>query len=215
MAEGVEEAEAPLADGRGQAVLIMTVHKAKGLEFPYVFLVNGDAVRGQNSAPAYLAQGFGLVPRRPDRRPEAEEPALYTLLKARDLRLEQEEFRRLFYVAATRARERLFLSGADDSEHGSWLHGFLSALGVTLQEGQVSVMVAPVPGANVAISVTGVEPLTGHAKGSNRSLAGIFRDGLLTVAHWPEFWPTAAEAAALPCSRRKSPRFPRTCPPSA
>jgi DNA helicase-2/ATP-dependent DNA helicase PcrA len=65
------------------AVRLMTVHAAKGLEFDYVFVTG-------------LEQG--LFPH-----------AGYDQKKGKE---EQEEERRLFYVAVTRARERLYLSHA-------------------------------------------------------------------------------------------------------
>jgi DNA helicase-2/ATP-dependent DNA helicase PcrA len=65
------------------AVRLMTVHAAKGLEFDYVF------VSGMEQ---------GLFPH-----------AGYDEKKGKE---EQEEERRLFYVAVTRARERLYLSHA-------------------------------------------------------------------------------------------------------
>lgn len=65
------------------AVRLMTVHAAKGLEFDYVF------VSGMEQ---------GLFPH-----------AGYDQKKGKE---EQEEERRLFYVAVTRARERLYLSHA-------------------------------------------------------------------------------------------------------
>ncbi|PSR06374.1 MAG: ATP-dependent DNA helicase, partial [Bacteroidetes bacterium SW_10_40_5] len=63
-------------------VTLMTVHGAKGLEFPYVYIVGLE----ENLFPSQMA------------------------LQARD---DLEEERRLFYVALTRAQQKLFLSYAD------------------------------------------------------------------------------------------------------
>ncbi|MCB9547289.1 MAG: UvrD-helicase domain-containing protein [Myxococcales bacterium] len=65
----------------GRAVSLMTVHAAKGLEFPAVFVIGLEE---------------GTFPGARASRPH-----------------EVEEERRLFYVAATRARRRLFLSHAE------------------------------------------------------------------------------------------------------
>jgi ATP-dependent helicase/nuclease subunit A len=87
------------------AVNLMTVHAAKGLEFPVVFLVNLGRGTGGGADPILI------VPDPETRRPlvsvggalsDAEEA-----VRARD----REETKRLLYVAVTRARERLYLSG--------------------------------------------------------------------------------------------------------
>ncbi len=80
-------------------VKIMTVHAAKGLEFKYVFLVN-------------------LVDKRFPTISRAEKISIPESLLSATLTSEGnphlEEERRLFYVAATRAKEQLFITGAKD-----------------------------------------------------------------------------------------------------
>jgi len=120
--EGIREAEAPLDVEGGNSVLIMTVHAAKGLEFPCVILANTDAERRSSTAPLFYADPrLGFAPRRPDRRPNEDEPAAYTLALRQDHNQDDQEFRRLFYVAATRAKDRLILSGARKFARHSWL----------------------------------------------------------------------------------------------
>jgi DNA helicase-2/ATP-dependent DNA helicase PcrA len=86
------------ADTETPAVHVLTVHKSKGLEWPIVFMV--DCV--QNKFPST---------RRSD--PLEMPPGLIKdLLPTGDFH-EQEE-RRLFYVGMTRAKERLYLTSAED-----------------------------------------------------------------------------------------------------
>jgi ATP-dependent helicase/nuclease subunit A len=88
------------------AVSLMTVHAAKGLEFPIVFVVNMNRGTGNARAPIRVSAGAGGAEPSvavADYQSEADEDAV-----AR----EREETKRLLYVALTRARDRLYLSGA-------------------------------------------------------------------------------------------------------
>jgi ATP-dependent exoDNAse (exonuclease V) beta subunit len=85
------------------AVSLMTVHAAKGLEFPIVFVVNMGRGAGGPRPPIRVtddAAGDASVAIA-DYQSEADEDAT-----AR----EREESKRLLYVALTRARDRLYLS---------------------------------------------------------------------------------------------------------
>ena len=110
----------------GDSVSLMTIHAAKGLEFPVVFLVNlsrgtggrrhairvvSDAEHGQ----AWLSVG--------DFQSEADVDA-----KAKD----REETKRLLYVALTRARDRLYL--ASEVKDARW-RAFGGSLGDILPAG--------------------------------------------------------------------------------
>jgi ATP-dependent helicase/nuclease subunit A len=85
------------------AVNLMTVHAAKGLEFPIVFLVNIGRGTGGVRPPIRVAADAAGEPSIAvgDYQSEADEDA-----SAR----EREESKRLLYVALTRARELLYLS---------------------------------------------------------------------------------------------------------
>ncbi len=85
------------------SVNLMTVHAAKGLEFPIVFVTNLDRGTGGHGDPVVIvpagAGGRQLVSVGGSL-PEADEA-----VRGRD----REETKRLLYVAVTRARERLYL----------------------------------------------------------------------------------------------------------
>ena len=98
--EAGDEPQAVEADPDLEAVRVLTVHRAKGLEFPVVFVVN------------LVLQKFPTN-RRQD--PIELPPELYREpVAAGDFHREEE--RRLFYVAMTRARELLVFTSAAD--HG-------------------------------------------------------------------------------------------------
>jgi len=103
-------------DGQSGAVRIMTVHAAKGLEAPVVFLVDSGGEAFQHShqprlclLPAQAGASAPAVPVwLPDKTHESEatEP-VRAALRAQA----EEEYRRLMYVGLTRAADRLVVCG--------------------------------------------------------------------------------------------------------
>ncbi len=97
-------------------VSIMTVHGAKGLEFDHCFIpwLDYSPLRsGTGEKPAYLSdvlEGVSLIASRPDRRVDKDK-TLYDFLLEIEKRKTVAEAKRLFYVAVTRARKTLFMSG--------------------------------------------------------------------------------------------------------
>ena len=106
------EPDAPVEGVEPDAVRLMTIHAAKGLEFPVVCVA--DLGRQPSSRmPDLLVDGdrVGLRLMRLDG--ERSQPALaYEELCAELRTREAEEEDRIAYVAMTRARERLLLSGS-------------------------------------------------------------------------------------------------------
>jgi ATP-dependent helicase/nuclease subunit A len=103
---GTREGEArATAEG---AVQIMTVHAAKGLEFPVVII--GDVTRSGGGGGGLLIDPE-LGPLVPVRDAQRQLPAIYRLGRAQSDDQGEAESDRLLYVAATRAREKLIFSG--------------------------------------------------------------------------------------------------------
>ncbi|MFN3594665.1 MAG: UvrD-helicase domain-containing protein, partial [Thiobacillaceae bacterium] len=128
---GDEAPDEPPAAG-ADAVRLMTIHAAKGLEAPVVFLIKADDPgRDQDSYgvlldwPATEARPthFSVYGRK-DWGGQARED-----LFAQEQALEARERLNLLYVAMTRARQALFISGLDSAKPDSWLGRADTALG--------------------------------------------------------------------------------------
>lgn len=100
---GAREGEAP-ADAQG-AVRLMTIHKSKGLEFPLVVLADAGRSPVVKSDSVYLLPETGLSFNLDNA------PMLYRLSKELDRKQNEAEAGRLLYVALTRAKDKLMVSG--------------------------------------------------------------------------------------------------------
>ena len=110
------EGEAPLEAEDLQAVRLMTIHAAKGLEFPVVCVADlGRMGRGDDDALRVTDDGRVGLKIASLGGGSAKGLGLEELEKEQD-ELQDEEERRIFYVAMTRAQELLVLSGATDVE---------------------------------------------------------------------------------------------------
>lgn len=112
------ESEAPVEGEALDAVRLMTIHRAKGLEFPVVCVA--DLGRGSPSAGGDVVRvgrdgRVGLKLRALDGG-RAQPAFAYRAIGDLRARAESDEEARLFYVAMTRAREQLILSGALPTE---------------------------------------------------------------------------------------------------
>ncbi len=109
----VAEPEAPLHLEGENAVKITTIHSAKGLEFPIVILADLGRQTRRPPRPAIVDRELGIGLALPGRTPTAGEEhcSLRAVVDWRARRKELAEEKRLLYVACTRARDHLILSG--------------------------------------------------------------------------------------------------------
>ena len=107
--------EPALGAETGSAVQILSVHRAKGLEFPVVFLCDmGHQFNTRDSSAAVLVHPeLGLGPKITDLERRVEYPSLArSAIALRQLRETYSEEMRVLYVAMTRPKERLYITAA-------------------------------------------------------------------------------------------------------
>jgi ATP-dependent helicase/nuclease subunit A len=135
-AVGAKELEAVAEEEGANAVRLLTIHAAKGLEFKVVVVADAGRDRPPPGGDEILALsdgrfGFRVADPMTSRRREA---FAYKQVKEAREREERAERLRLYYVAMTRAIDRLIVSGAVDRESAAdastpmgWVLGRLDA----------------------------------------------------------------------------------------
>src|ERR671913_429377 len=124
-ADGAQSAEAPILEEGSDGVRMMTVHKAKGLEFPVVILADltcklsraeaGRWIDGASNMCALKIGGWA--------------PMDLLLHDAEEASRDKAESQRLTYVAATRARDLLVVPVIGDGAYdGGWLDPLTPAI---------------------------------------------------------------------------------------
>ena len=141
------------------ALHILTVHAAKGLEFPIVVVPDLAArFNFQNSTPALIdaEKGIGLRVLDPEQDYKRTSSFVRTLINRNAGRRQRAEEKRLLYVACTRARDHLLLGGALTDKHFAadldaaadclgWICGSLALTEDDLARGTKSVAGVPSP----------------------------------------------------------------------
>ncbi len=123
-AENAVAAEAPILEEDSDGVRMMTVHKAKGLEFPIVMLADLTCQLSRPSRPLDRC-GPRLV-RDQARRLGADGSAG---AEGNEVARDRAEGQRLAYVAATRARDVLVIPAVGDEAYdGGWLDPLMPAI---------------------------------------------------------------------------------------
>ena len=171
-AERAEEGEAPIVEDGTDGVRIMTVHRAKGLEFPVVILADITANLAREEVDRHVD---------PDRRLCAlrlcgSAPPELLEHEADERARDQEEGVRTLYVAATRARDVLVVPAVGDARIESWVSPLAPA-------------VYPLPGtahAPLSIQPPGCPPLAGDCVADVPEDARRSADPVRPGLHRPE-----------------------------
>ncbi len=126
---GREEGDSPVGEQAGAQVEVLTVHKAKGLEYPIVIVADllssrlptGDVVVRHATGEGWLKIG-------------AFEPDGWDQALGEEKRQQEAEERRLLYVALTRARDHLVIPCFPDQQRPGWLSGAIGGFAVDGRE---------------------------------------------------------------------------------
>ncbi|MCX7929524.1 MAG: PD-(D/E)XK nuclease family protein, partial [Chlorobi bacterium] len=126
------EAEAAVISD-DNVITLMTIHAAKGLEFPVVYLVGTDQQSGGRSSQLLAADPIGLAIKTTRNGEATVTGAIaHDILQQR----EQAEERRLLYVALTRAKDHLFIAGtlhtSSNAKASIQPRGYLGTIGAAL-----------------------------------------------------------------------------------
>lgn len=144
----VDYGEASPIGENENTVRIVSIHKSKGLEFPIVFAAGmGKRFNQQDASDSIvLHPDLGIAGDYVDYEKRLKSPSLYKKILAKNIRLENlgEELR-VLYVALTRAKEKLILTGSvkglpkamekwelEKVEKGSLSYSWLSSAGTYL-----------------------------------------------------------------------------------
>ena len=124
-ADTAQAAEAPILEEDSDGVRMMTVHKAKGLEFPIVFLVDLTCKLSRAEAGRWIDPSGNLCAIKLG----GWAPTDLLLNGAVEAARDRAEGERLTYVAATRARDVLIVPAIGDEEYdGGWLDPLTKAV---------------------------------------------------------------------------------------
>ena len=103
------EAEWPVTEVEDDVVRILTIHQAKGLEFPIVILAKMAGGEAPDRSIAVVNRQAGTIDFQVGKQGQRFQSPGFAQAQARQVQYDKAEERRLLYVAATRARDYLVL----------------------------------------------------------------------------------------------------------
>ena len=170
--------EAPILEEGSDGVRLMTVHKAKGLEFPVVMLADMTAKLRPAAASRYLDAERRLCAVRL----AGCAPADLVHRGLEELERDRAEGVRVAYVAATRARDLLVVPAVGDDEREGWLETLNAAVYPPLAQRRLPLPATGCPPFRSKDSV--LDRPNGEPAGSATVSPGLHRIGDHDVVWW-------------------------------
>ncbi|MFC1693955.1 UvrD-helicase domain-containing protein [Candidatus Latescibacterota bacterium] len=129
----------PNIETKDDALTIITIHKAKGLEYKVVFLADITCQIQSDTKPLVINNKLGIGFSKRDTSGKTVKSIVSRLHDAekREKKLERAESKRLFYVGCTRAKDSLIISGKSPKkpdtmfEASNWMAWLHTALGIS------------------------------------------------------------------------------------
>jgi ATP-dependent helicase/nuclease subunit A len=168
------------------AVALMTIHAAKGLEWPLVVVPDLTRSKPNYSPSMYFDPAWGVAVSLSNEAGEKQKPVLYVWLENLQKQREDAEALRLLYVAFTRSRDRLILTAASDK--GS----LLDLLRPGLNAANISVAKIPLTAEDLFAPEPPLPPLP---EGDRPEIIGFVGSGLFEL-------PVTALSEYIRCPKR-------------
>ncbi|MBC2712772.1 MAG: UvrD-helicase domain-containing protein [Desulfosarcina sp.] len=130
-------------EGEGDKVQILTMHVSKGLEFPMVFIAGGLTVRNNNGGIHVYHIADAAYPERGYRKVIDLTASTGKEQVAKEY---EDENKRLYYVALTRARVKLYVPYYPDSRNYRWLGPICRFISQSIGQTFMNAGNTPLPG---------------------------------------------------------------------
>jgi ATP-dependent helicase/nuclease subunit A len=122
------ESEAATQEEESNVVKLLTVHRAKGLEWSTVIVPDLARQRRGGGGTVLMHPRYGFAAQVENDEGKPTLPSMGHVMRREENCMEVAEHRRLLYVAATRARDRLILSSTFKLQKDTWLQWLNDAL---------------------------------------------------------------------------------------